>query len=341
MLNRLSDLVRLRTFANAQVQPVSRVNLDALSDLEAGDTVRAQVEAQLPDGTYRVAIRQQPFQLRLPFRAQVGDSLQLSVVTREPQIKFALAVQEDAPGLATNLSETARFVTALLDESEKFPHTETVRAGAPLLAAASGDSAEIAIALRNALAHSGIFYEAHQAQWIAGQRALAALMLEPQARYAPLRQSRQPAQCAQDGAGLDSAIVVLDDAPRLPELPVHRDALAVIKQQLDTLESRQVAWHGMIWQGQALDWEISEEPPAATQSGAPPAWRTRLRLTLPRMGRIDATILVAGRGVTITLRASNAGTLSMLSSHAPNLQLSLREAGIAPLGISVRRDESA
>jgi len=310
-----------------------------LGDLLPGDHVRALVEAALPDGAFRVAIRNQTFLLRLPFQARAGDTLQLRVMAREPQIKFALVTQEDAPGLATSLSETARFITALLDESEKLPLAWTAHADIPLLAGVPRDSAQIAAALRNALAHSGIFYEAHQAQWIAGERSLGTLMLEPQARFEPLRKIKLPALPVRAGDA-DSAIAVADDTPRLPELPVHRDALAIIKQQLDTLESRHVAWHGVIWHGQPLDWEVAEDPPHAPQSADEPAWRTRLRLTLPRLGKIDAVLMVAARGVSITLHAADADTLSALTGQRAKLQQSLRDAGVTPLGIIVRRDES-
>jgi hypothetical protein len=339
LFNRLSDLVRLRTFADTQVQPVSRANMGVLSELMPGDTVRAQIEAALPEGTFRVAIRNQPFILRLPFKAQAGDTLQLSVVTREPQIKFAFLMQEDTPAVATNLSRTARFITALLGETEKLPLTSIARIGAPLLAGVPGDNTETAAALHNALAQSGMFYEAHQAEWIAGERAFATLMLEPQARFAPLRMvnaSASPAH-AEDAEQADDA----DAMPRLPELPVHRDALTIIKQQLDTLETRHIAWSGVIWHGQPLDWKVAEEPPDAAEITAEQRWRTRLRLTLPRLGKIDATLLVAARGVAITLHAASAETAAALANQRAKLQQSLVAAGVAPLGITVRRDESA
>lgn len=341
LLNRLSDLVRLRTSANTQVPPVSGPNMAALSDLMPGDTVRAQIEAAMPEGTFRVAIRNQPFILRLPFKAQAGDTLQLSVVTREPQIKFAFLMREDTPGVATNLSETARFITTLLGETEKLPLTSIARTGAPLLAGLPGDSIETASALHNALTQSGMFYEAHQAQWIAGERALAALMREPQARLAPLRPGNASAWPVDAEDAITSAGASVDAPPPLPELPVHRDALTIIKQQLDTLETRHIAWNGMIWHDQPLDWEVAEEPHDTPEIADEHRWRTRLRLSLPRLGRIDATMLVAARGVAITLHAATTETAAALTDHRAKLQQSLVDAGVTPLGITVRRDEAA
>jgi hypothetical protein len=173
MLNRLADLVRLRTYANTLVQPVSRVSLEALHELSLGEQVRAQVEAALPDGTFRVAVKNQSLLLRLPFPAQAGDVLQLNVAAREPQLRFSVAAPAESPAFAASLSETARFITALLGETAKLPVTTIEHAGTPLLAAPPGDHAQITAELRHALATSGLFYESHQAQWAAGDRPLA------------------------------------------------------------------------------------------------------------------------------------------------------------------------
>jgi hypothetical protein len=167
-------------------------------------------------------------------------------------------------------------------------------------------------------------------------------MLEPQARLLPLRNLRRAALADRADDTEQSSVLVVDASPHLPELPVHRDALSMIKQQLDTLESRHIAWHGMIWHGQPLDWEVAQHTPDAPQAAEePPLWRSHLRLTLPRLGRIDATVLVAARGVTIALQTADAATQSALDDRRGELQQSLRDAGVTPLGITVRSDESA
>ncbi|HDR9731995.1 TPA: flagellar hook-length control protein FliK, partial [Burkholderia aenigmatica] len=51
-------------------------------------------------------------------------------------------------------------------------------------AAAALPVAALRAALAQAVSESGLFYESHLAQWLAGQRPLAALMREPQARLA-------------------------------------------------------------------------------------------------------------------------------------------------------------
>ena len=187
MLNRLADLVRLRTYANTLVQPVSRVSLEALRDLLLGEQVRGQVEAALPDGTFRVAIKNQSLLLRLPFSAQAGDVLRLNVVAREPGLQFSVAAPAESPTFTASLSETARFITALLGETAKLPETAVAHAGTPLLDTPPGNHAQITAELRHALAASGLFYESHQAQWAAGDRPRCCRSRRRDCRCCPLR----------------------------------------------------------------------------------------------------------------------------------------------------------
>ncbi|RQR28639.1 flagellar hook-length control protein FliK [Burkholderia sp. Bp9143] len=79
-------------------------------------------------------------------------------------------------------------------------------------AAAAPPVAALRAALAQAVSESGLFYESHLAQWLAGQRPLAALMREPQARL-----TTAPVQPAPDAAQHD-APDVLDEllAQRLP-----------------------------------------------------------------------------------------------------------------------------
>jgi hypothetical protein len=61
---------------------------------------------------------------------------------------------------------------------------------------------------------------------------------------------------------------------------------------------------------------------------------------LPKLGRIDATLLVAAGGVSITLHAADEKALALFAAQRTQLQQSLRKAGVTPLGVTVRRDDS-
>jgi len=325
MLNRLSDLVRLRAFADLLVQPVSRAAATTLDRLAVGSQVIAHIELTRADGTVRAAIEGQPFELKLPIETRAGENIALRVTAREPQLRFILEPAAEAQPRAALLSDTARFITALLAESEKLPVRTVIAAGPPLLDAAPTDSRAVANVLRSALADSGMFYEAHQAQWVADERPLAALMREPQSRLEPL----PPADAL-------PANQPATELPQLKELPVHRDALTAVRQQLETLETRQMIWQGSLWPGQTIEWTVGEEPAASRSPGGEEReWRSRVQMTLPRLGGIDATLVVSASGVRVNLRADNADSAALLNNQRRALGAALDNAGVTPLAIGV------
>lgn len=322
-LNRLADLVRLRAFADLVVQPVGRAAATTLGNLGLGAQVTAQIQIARADGTVRATIDGEPFELRLPFNARAGESIALRVAAREPQLRFTLEPDAETTPQLPRLSETARFITALLAESEKLPLTAQKVVGPPLLDGPPQNSSAIAHALRNALADSGMFYEAHQAQWAVDKRSFAALLREPQARLRPLPAENTPG-------------LLTSDLPPLKELPVHRDALTVVRQQLETLETRQLVWQGTLWPGQTIEWQVGEAPAhAAGDDGDGHEWQSRVQIALPRLGAIDATLVVSARGVRVHLRADTHDAATLLDANRQSLQRALADAGVPPLAIGV------
>ncbi|ENH6343043.1 flagellar hook-length control protein FliK, partial [Burkholderia vietnamiensis] len=87
-----------------------------------------------------------------------------------------------SPSSSTPSAATAANAAAAVRDTPAAPPTAALRA-----------------ALAQAVSESGLFYESHLAQWLAGQRPLAALMREPQARLATV-----PVQTAADAAQHDA-----------------------------------------------------------------------------------------------------------------------------------------
>ncbi|CAJ3709312.1 flagellar hook-length control FliK family protein [Burkholderia pseudomallei] len=98
---------------------------------------------------------------------------------------------------------------------------------APQAALPASPAAALSLALVQAVAQSGLFYESHLAQWLAGQRTTAELAREPQARLASGAEpdAQAGAQPGQMGDALDDALADLL-AVRLPLSQGGRDALA-------------------------------------------------------------------------------------------------------------------
>ena len=321
MLNRLADLVRLRAYADTLVQPVGRSSAVSLSNLEVGSHVTALIELARADGTVRAQINGQAFELRLPVQAQPGDVIAMQVTARDPQLRFMLEPGGE-PSPQTALSETARFITALLAEGEKLPPAKVAATGPPLLAAQTDDSKAIAVALKTALADSGMFYEAHLAEWVADERPLAALLREPQAQLPPLSADDKNAAAA-------------GELPQLRELPVHRDALNVVRQQLQTLDTQHMVWLGRLWPGQNIEWKVGEEYTPGRDAPEEREWQSTLRLTLPQLGEIDAAVSLSTRGVRVTLRAMSERGAATLEANRQSLREQLLGSGLTPLGIGV------
>lgn len=219
-------------------------------------------------------------------------------------------------GNSASLSATGRFLGALAQDAAKSPVAAPSASAAPVLSGPPADSRRLPALLRQALSQSGLFYESHQALWLAGKRTLEQLRLEPQAAL--------PA--AAGAAGNSEAPVV------------HEQTLALVQRQLSALETGQLTWRGEIWPGQWLEWDIAEHAPADGETAEPVGWQTRLRLDLPQLGEVAATLRLDSRGVHIALGAAAAGTAELLRGSQALLAASMAAAGLSMLAAQVRHD---
>ena len=217
----------------------------------------------------------------------------------EPKLTFALlGTPGGASADAVSMSDSVRHLAALLDDLSSETSAAPTSRTAPTLPAPPENAAALAEGLKGALTLSGLFYESHQAQWIAGERSLEELMLEPQAA---LKRTAEP---------------------------VHPQATALVQQQLETLDTRQIVWTGQVWPDQSLEWRIEEEP-RHDQAGveAPSTWKTSLRLTLPQLGEMTATLSIVGNDVRLTLFSRRRGCESHVASRRARAAHCLRTRG--------------
>lgn len=69
----------------------------------------------------------------------------------------------------------------------------------------------------------------------------------------------------------------------------------LVQQQLEALATQHFVWQGRAWPGQEMRWEIDEDAARQTPEGeAAAAWSTRMRLSLPHLGEVDARIRLQG-----------------------------------------------
>jgi flagellar hook-length control protein FliK len=223
--------------------------------------------------------------------------------------------------------------------------------------------------LKQAIVQSGMFYEAHQAEWVEGRYSKAQLQQEPQGKLPPASAAPHASPANNPAASLArTARRWRADAgrcwrasrqsgarrhhrrhpPRLPAQlaqPVAPQAQGLVQQQLEAFATQNFSWQGQVWPGQQMQWEIQNqtEDRAADHDSAGEKWQTRLHLTLPRLGEVDARLHIQGQQLTLTMTAGDAQTRVLLRSEAANLHSQLEQAGLdlASLGIAAPQESPA
>ncbi len=314
-----------------------------------GQRLSAMVLANLPNGRFQVQIGDQVLDMNLPRNTQPGEQLELTFISNQPRLTFVLT--RDLAAAAANvadakspvtLSDTARFLGGLLQKisaPEDGMPTPLTRSS-PLLPAAPADIREFSGILRNALSQSGLFYESHQAQWVAGERKLADLQQEPQAKLPTINSA--PGATAEPVQKNTSAVAMSDAAfaQGAPKLPVHADAVPLVQQQLQTLDTHQIVWQGQVWPGQAMEWRVEERNARGGSAEDVPHWQTSLRLQLPRLGDVQAALAITPQGLRINLKADD-GTAELMKGAQDSLRRAMETSGLHLLGMSVEAHEKS
>ncbi len=316
LLSRLLGVARTVT----ALAPVSPVTL-TLPQLELGQVVRAQVAARLADGSFHVVIEDTALKLTLPAGTKPGDVLPLRLLARQPRLQFELHVPsaEVNPEANPPLSSTGRLIGQLLSE----PAGLAPRQAQPVVATPTTEPAQLHAPLARAVERSGLFYEAHQARWIRGDYPLERLREEPQTAM------------VKDRLGAGERLVGGDQTNAL----VARETIPIVRQQLDTLETRPVGWQGEVWPGQFMRWEIAEQEHDAKRPEHERDWLTQLSLSLPALGDISAQLEFGARGVRVALSAKDSATTQAMHAAAPELLHALEAAGVGRVTLKVRHDE--
>lgn len=334
-------------------QPITGIPGD-LPDLQPGQVFSARIQEVLPENTYRALVAGKTLTLALPEGAEAGDVLELVVIDRSPKAILARAVSEGGADTGaykhTTLSPAAQLIGQLLSE-EQGSHTAPLNRGQPLVNAPPTTAAALAGALQKAVEGSGMFYEAHQAQWVAGRRSLESLLQEPQgqksdpnaaqfaakARVAEADAMNAPAllrQATEEGVRAIEAAPARSDNQTLPS-----DLRPLVHQQLEAAASQRLVWHGEAWPGQHIEWEVEEDKQQAARSieEAQP-WLTTLRLTTPRLGSVEARLRIAGNSLQLNLSTPVGASAADMRDELPALTEALAAAGITLQSAQVRHE---
>lgn len=380
--------IRMRTQADpGQLQPLAPIRgvPAGLPEFQLGQAFTARIQELLPDNTYKALVAGKQLTLALPEGANPGDVLELEVVDRTGHTIIAKRAEgEPVPAQTDNraypyarISDAGRLIGNLLPPEGESPQPIPLNRGQPVASQPPATGADLAPALQKAVSQSGLFYEAHQAQWVAGERPLNALRAEPQGLLPPQTVPGRPDQpmlhpdrssSLQGNIARGTENLAARNEPqtvtrqesnlRPGEATVQRSEAQtqsgtgasvpeairnIVQQQLDAAATQRMAWHGEVWPGQKLDWAIQrdvvDERDAATPGAAEaPRWSTSLRLTMPMLGTVDATLQLAGSGLRIRLAADSTAAPS-LREQAANLLQALTSAGLSVQALDIRNEE--
>ena len=261
-----------------------------------------------------------------------ADGLRPSL-SRTPPGNPASSALPVSPTVA-ELSPGAQLLLKLLVQGNSL--TPPLRSALPLLpepppALADGGNAGavIARALQSGLEHSGLFYESHLADWVAGQRSLDAICAEPQA---VLR-----AEASMPAAGVESAP---DNSP--PTAPAISQ---LVNAQLDVIDSGQLRWQGELWPGVPVEIRLQRDAKgkdtadanrrASSEDGeASHHWQARLVTTLPVLGKISTQFMLQDDRLDLKLSCAEPATAAALQVAAPELAGTLQATGLTLQGFS-------
>ncbi|OGT01927.1 MAG: hypothetical protein A2143_00870 [Gallionellales bacterium RBG_16_57_15] len=120
-------------------------------------------------------------------------------------------------------------------------------------------------------------------------------------------------------------------------LPITKELLHLVQQQLHTFEHYHLVWMGQVWPGQQMQWEIQGEPEQQPQQQGERQWSTEMELALPRLGDVHARLVFAESGLRLTLHAADSATVGLFNRTLPKLKNSLADAGIPLIAAAVEK----
>lgn len=365
--------------ADAKQEAFSR-----LAQIANGQQLQAKVLSTYNDGTYLVRIANTAARMVLPTSTRTGDTLQLTMVGKDPRPTFLLtessrgeddestevslstagrAMEKDMKSLKaaqqgltnvvtrdnqldegdaknaapnqlapestkTSLSSAGKLVDALLHASEESDLPSAIKPGSPLVANPTSNTPQLANALRDSVALSGAFYESHVAEWADGKRPVTELLKEPQAQLGQQTQA----------AGVSSLLNTTD--------PANTQLGQLINLQLNALEQQRIVWHGEVWPGQQMEWEINRDSPDQQQQNAQddefaPSWHSVVRFNFEHLGSVSASIRLIGQQIHMQVRTANDVTAAALRANGSMLSDAMEAAGSSLDSLIVKRDEQA
>lgn len=336
-----------------------------ITKLEPGQQLQGAVQSKISEGLFKVQVAGEMLQMRLPANIQSGDVIKLEVLAIQPRITFGMVASTNPLSTPEQIGSTARLLANLAELPIERPIVQQLGNKAVWPAAQQvPDTKQLAEGLREALGKSGLFYESHQAQWVRGERSTSQLLQEPQnlltgknilftvAEQRATASANATSGFSENGPPVSGAGFGQDKASATQELastqnmaksagdtamPVAKELVHLVQQQLHTLEQHHMVWMGQVWPGQQMQWEIQGQPEHQARQQDERQWSTEVELALPRLGDVHARLVFAENRLRLTLNAADSATVDLFTRALPRLKNSLADAGIALIAAAVEK----
>ncbi|MBU3694921.1 MAG: hypothetical protein FGM40_08865 [Rhodocyclaceae bacterium] len=299
------------------------------TQLTVGEVVRARVVEAGAQGQPVLMLGGATLAMELPFPVTPGQSLDFTVLEVQPEVRLGVArpanpaqpLPADGGGPDLQISPEAFLLSrvagrlAALDAPPPPPLAMAIAATDAEALLQQPD--QLAMALRQGVDRSGLFYEQHLAQWVSGQRSEAMLRQEPQAglpRAAP---------------GDVAATTAADLAARLAAPGPEDAAAGLVRQQLEVFQQQTLAMRLDLAPALVLDWQVRVGEDGRRRGGqtAPQQWETELGSDLGTLRRVEAWLGLSGERLRVTLRAAPEA-LQRMADARDDLEAALAAAGL-------------
>jgi hypothetical protein len=314
----------------ASIQPVARIlpilAVDSIGSIrqELGDRATqfvkgqeyfAHVLSKVGDTAYNVKVESGSLKgtilkMDLGTAAKAGQLLTLRYMHDSPVPTFLLtATPSNAAGSTTEISTAANLIGHYLKQAESDGVTSRFQATAVMTNSPSNPQV-MAHDLKNAVSNSGLFYESHLSDLVQSNQSLAAIKQEPQNQA-------------------NSSIANL------------------MSQQLAILENQRMSWHGEVWPGQKMDWDVyqqqnnadGKQPSNQSQADQDRPITSEMTLHLPHLGKVSARISLTDGRMRVNILAEHPETLEMLTAKRLGLAEAIGKNGQQLDALTVVRHE--
>lgn len=298
-----------------------------------GQALTAVVLDVLSDGEYRVAIGESRYVLQLPAVLKPGESVvlrppadaagpnsALRSLFQNPSASQLLASAAAAP--EPELGAAAQLVARLALAGPAPGNPGPAIGSTAPLSRVPGDASAVAAGLKKAIETSGLFYEAHLSDWVEGRGSNSGLWNEPQAALGA-------ANATATERSLPESVWRLTPQAEL-----------LVQRQLEVLENRAVQWQGEAWPGQPFGLRIAQDDrdPDDRDTPKPGAWRASLRVSMPGLGNLEATLGLSGKGVRMAIRTTDAASARPLLDRRAELVQALGKREILLSDLRIEGD---